>query len=198
MSSEVSSNTSDLDYEILSAVRDVGTQYPALDDGPLLPQQEGWVTSSRVREQIGAKSLETRKGLQHLVVEKMLQSSRLGGVEVFRLSGLGARALEVWEDEHQRLGEAIRVSSSDWTGLVSPIQIKQVLSIVSQIEDCAEAIRENEVRSQILGLALAIKTLLDLPQPPRQGLVELIRDPAFANIVQIGTFLAAITAALRA
>lgn len=185
----------DFDLELISAVKEIGDHYPKSEfDFGSIPQQHGWVTSARVREHIGANSLETRKGLKHLAVEGYLENETFEQVDFFRLSALGDRALAIAADSD----DPIRAVASDWTGIIEPVQIQQVLRIVSEIEDVAEGIQDNMMRSQILGLVQALKVLLDLPQPPKKGVVELVRDPAFANIVQIGTFLAAIIAALKA
>lgn len=121
------------------------------------------------------------------------------GVQLFRLSGLGERAMRIFEEEGDGIvPRTIRVDSSTWTGIITSAQIYYVLQIVSEIEDIAESIKDNVARSQILGFVTALKVLLELPEPPRKGIVELARDPAFANIIQIGTFLAAIIAAMKA
>lgn len=155
---------------------------------------EGWTTSAMVRLELGSKSLDTRRTLRRLVDWGCLETLDYAQAQFFRMSGKGHRAL---------LGESFSdvppsLDSSSWTGVVTPLQIIQILQIVSEIEDVCEEITNNETRSQIFGLVRALEILLEIPNPPRLGIVSLVRDPAFANIVQVGTLFAAIVAAVKA
>ncbi|MFN3818895.1 hypothetical protein [Blastomonas sp.] len=186
------------DVQILLALRDVAASYPksSLEWSSL--QDEGWVTSAQVREELGSKSLETRQALKHLAVEGTLSEMFDRGIQMFRLSGKGERALAAMQSMDRDLNSSAgNVESRTWTGTISPIQAYQVLQVVSEFEDVAESITDNMNRAQIMGLISAIKILIELPEPPREGIIQLIRDPAFANIVQIGTFLAAVIAAIN-
>ena len=189
---------SKLEFDVLSAVRNIRTHYPQFGIGDAIPQQEGWVTSARVRETLGTKSLETRRTLQHLAIDGLLQEMEVEKVQMFRLSGQGERFLGEPHASDERSDRPIRAESESWTGILELPQIRQVLQIVSEIEDVAENMRGNVERAQILGLIGALKILLDLPDAPRAGIIELVRDPAFANIIQVATLLAAIVAVLRA
>jgi hypothetical protein len=161
-----------------------------------LALEDGWTTSATVKEELKARSLATRHTLRRLADWGFLNSMQVAQAQCFKLSATGIDAL-LGQLSIQDSNLPI-VDSSNWTGVVSPTQIGQVLNILSEIEDICETIVENEPRAQILGLVRALEILLDLPNPPRSGIVELIRDPAFANIVQIAACLAAIVAAIRA
>ena len=190
---------SPFELRALRAIAKISSLYPRPTSGPMIPQQDGWVTSARVREYLQSKSLETRSTLINLAEDGLLEKEKMFGVQQFRLTDIGRAYLE--PDGELEAGSPIvrsTIDSSAWTGIVSPPQIYHVLQIVSQIEDVAEEIQENEARAQIMGLVSALKILLDLPSPPRQGIVALARDPAFANLIQIGTLLAAIVAAVKA
>ena len=65
------------------------------------------------------------------------------------------------------------------------------------MEDVCERLTNNQVRAQIFGLIRALEALLTVPEPPRPGIVSLLRDPAFANVTQVGTLIAALIAAIR-
>lgn len=212
MTSDISENfdekfgLTEFDRKVLLAVQEIASRYKAdfanytfyEKFGPI-PQELGWVTSARVRETIGARSLETRRTLQNLAADDLMESEVFDSVEQFRLTMLGERFLDgSLPSLHEPHVELTRIESTVWTGRVTAPQIYQVLQIVSEIEDVAEGITDNEARAQMYGLITALKTLLDLPNPPREGIVALARDPAFGNLIQIGTFLAAIIAAMKA
>ena len=188
-----------LDLQIMQTVHDVGAEFrdsTVADQAKWgAPQMAGWVTSARAREELGSKSLETRRTLQHLSVEGIVEVQEFDRVQFFRLTSAGERLLQTSKQD----GNAdVLIDSSRWTGLISAPQISQVLRIVSEIEDVAETILDNSERAQIIGLVSAIKILLDLPEPPRMGLMSLLRDPAFANILAIGTLITSLIAALKA
>lgn len=184
---------SEFEAELLTALVTIANKYgPASEGGVVVPIQQGWMTSARVREHLGKRSLETRKSLKRMASLGYVDLSTINGVDSFRINARGTEALL------RRKGEGLAVKAQTWTGLVSPIQIAQILNIVSEIEDICEGIQDNELRSQIYGLIRALQALLEVPNPPKVGLLALIGDPAFANIVQIATCLAAIVAALKA
>jgi hypothetical protein len=161
-----------------------------------LALEDGWTTSATVKEELKARSLQTRHTLRRLADWGHLNSIQVSQAQCFRLSSIGIDALLGAVAE--QVTAPSMIDSAVWTGTVSPAQIGQVLNILSEIEDICETILENEPRYQILGLVSALEILLYLPNPPRTGIIYLIRDPAFANIVQIATCLAAIVAAVKA
>ncbi|MFO6429678.1 hypothetical protein ACLBKT_06230 [Erythrobacter sp. W302b] len=190
---------SPFELRVLRAIAKISSMYPRPMSGPTIPLQEGWITSGKLREYLQSKSLETRATLNSLADDGLLEQEKIFGVQQYRLTDLGRQYLDPDADvDAQPLIERSSIDSSAWTGIVTPPQIYHVLQIVSQIEDVAEEIQENEARAQIMGLVAALKILLDLPSPPRQGIVALARDPAFANLIQIGTLLAAVVAAVKA
>lgn len=95
------------------------------------------------------------------------------------------------------LDELGGVDSASWTGIVTPTEVRHVLAIVADIEGVARTIGDNEKQSQIIGLVTALRAILETPEPPRQPILSIVRDPAFAHIVEVGAFLLLIATFLR-
>lgn len=87
------------------------------------------------------------------------------------------------------LDEISGTDSAKWTGIIAPAEVRYVLKIVQDIEDVALSISSNEKRSQIIGLVTALRAILETPEPPRQPILSIVRDPAFAHILEVGSFL---------
>ncbi|MCU0949160.1 MAG: hypothetical protein MUF47_13060 [Porphyrobacter sp.] len=156
----------------------------------------GWLTATEIQEFSGL-FLERgfRVSLNNLVSMGFLEQRSAASIRTYRLNERGNQILAAVSADSK---EIIVADSASWTGVVRPPQIRQVLIILEEMEQVCETITNNEQRAQILGLIRALELLLAMPEPPREGIVSLVRDPAFANIVQVGTFLAAIVAAVRA
>ncbi|MEM7778836.1 MAG: hypothetical protein AAF697_00425 [Pseudomonadota bacterium] len=194
---------SKFDFSVLGTVNLIARRYKSDFEedefykrfGPI-PQQLGWVTSARVREELGANSVETRKALNHLAIDGLLETESIESAKQYRLTPLGSRFLvDAKRTEGDDQSETVAIDNGD-NFSVSVVQRGQILALLSEIEDVAEGITDNETRAQIFGLIRALKVLLDVPNPPKAGMLAIIRDPAFANLVQIATFLAAIAAVL--
>jgi hypothetical protein len=180
------------EIDVLRELMAIAEKYPKATLEDSIPQQEGWTTSARIRESLGSGSLETRRSLRRLADWGYADQKKINGSEWYKINGRGAAAFL------RNTDASAAIDSSLWTGSVSAIQVHQILSIVSEIEDACETITDNYARSQILGLVRALEILLTIPEPPRQGIIALIRDPAFNHVIGFGTFLAAIVAALKA
>ncbi len=95
------------------------------------------------------------------------------------------------------LDELVGIDSASWTGIVSPVEVAHVMSIVADIEAVARSIGDNEKQSQIIGLVTALRAILETPEPPRKPILSIVRDPAFAHIVEVGALLLLIATYLK-
>ena len=184
---------SEWEYNVLRAVQEIADSPQAKID-ILLETRQGWLTNVHVRDLLEAPSVKTRTTLrtlaaQGLLTERMFMSSRH-----FRLTQKGLDRLS----KPAPSSNDGSVDSQSWTGVIETFQTKRALAILSEMEDVCEQMRNNNDRAQILGLVRALEILLNLPDPPRAGVVSLARDPAFANVIQVGAFLAALVAAVKA
>ena len=89
------------------------------------------------------------------------------------------------------------VESYRWTGVVSPPKVVHILAIIDDMEKVVEGILDNAKHSQIVGLIIALRAILQTPEPPKAPVLSIIRDPAFANIVEVGSFLLLIATYLK-
>ena len=182
------------EFDALQAVK-AATDSPNAKHSPSFDAQKGWLTVTEIREFSGIElSKNVRPTLIHLERSGYLSQKAPASIRHFRLNEKGLHLLKSgFSDEN----DPIVVDSASWTGIIEPVQIQRVLLILSDMEDVCESIRNNRDRAQIFGLIRALEVLLTVPDPPRQGVVSLLRDPAFANVVQVGTFLAALIAAVK-
>jgi predicted transcriptional regulator len=156
----------------------------------------GWLTATEIIEFSGSpENKGFRIALNNLASLGFLEQRLSASIRNYRLTEKGRKIVQ---SAGSKSTEVIVANSAAWTGVVEAPQIRQVLLILEEMEHVCEKIRNNQQRAQIIGLIRALEMLLAVPEPPRQGIVSLVRDPAFANIVQVGTFLAAIVAAVRA
>ncbi|WBY08603.1 hypothetical protein PIB19_03800 [Sphingomonas sp. 7/4-4] len=143
----------------------------------------GWITSGRLSAHLRSESFITRKSLRRLADSGYLDRAYRDEVEYFRINAVGRAALTPPDEL-----EAPSAFSLTKFGLVNDEQVTKIIRILSQIEDLSESTQDNLQRSQISGLVRSLNILIQLPQVPKEGILALLRDPAFANIVQLGTF----------
>ena len=180
-------------FDVLSALKQA-TEHP---DGPGNSPRDssrGWFLASQLTDKKLLSGGDVRSVLLELCGDGFVEAKWQESGRYFRLTKSGIAKLEMGYEDPQEL---IMVDSSRWTGIIEPVKIYQALSILNDMEDACEKIKNNHDRSQIFGLIRALELLLTIPEPPRQGVVSLIRDPAFANIVQVATFLAALIGAVK-
>ena len=157
--------------------------------------KRGWMTVTEIREFSDQNEYNNiRPSLKYLAENGYLNQKITASIRHFRITKKGENLLQ---NEKSFSTEIDTINSTLWTGIIEPIQIQRVLIILSDMEDVCETIRNNRDRAQIFGLIRALEIILSIPDPPRQGIVSLLRDPAFANIVNVGTFLAALIAAVK-
>jgi hypothetical protein len=181
------------EYDVLAALKTAADSDQAKASGSF-DVQKGWLTGTQI---IGFSSItgpNIRPALNLLRERGFIDTRSHEWLRLFRINQRGIARLEQGKP---RADADLIFSSYAWTGVVDPVQAQQVLAILAEMEDVCEQISNNHDRAQIYGLIRAIEVLLTIPEPPRQGLVALVRDPAFANIVQVATFLAALIAAVR-
>ncbi|WP_417617673.1 hypothetical protein [Parasphingorhabdus sp.] len=197
---KVASKLSEFELDLIKTVKEIADSHVSASSSWSSPAALGWTTSGSVRSVLGSKSLPTRETLRRLAARGFIDLDVQGQVQYFRTNLKSTDALlGVFDavDSADGFTETSGIDSKSWTGVVSPVQVQQVLIILSEIEDVCESMTENLPRAQVMGLVRALEILLDLPNPPRTGVLALVRDPAFANVIQVATLLAAITAALK-
>ena len=155
--------------------------------------KRGWFSNVEIREFLGSPSLSTRTALGALASYGLVTENTAAGFRQYRITPVGMDRLK----SGFLAVDADSASSYTWTGVVDPVQAERALAIISELEDACERMTNNSDRAQVMGLVRALEILLTIPEPPRAGIVALIRDPAFANIVQLATFLAALAAAIK-
>ena len=180
------------EFEVLRAVQDF-SKSDAARQHMLLETQQGWITNVNVMEFLESPSLPTRTTLRELSAKGLLAEKVLHYSRHFRLTHKGIERLIAGPPTD----EVDAFDSKTWTGVVDPIQAERALFIVSEMEDVCERMTNNFDRAQIMGLVRALELLLTIPEPPRLGIVSLVRDPAFSNIIQVAAFLAALVAAVK-
>lgn len=180
-------------HEVLVALR-MATENP---EGPGYnphDNDKGWFLATQLSDRNLVSGSGVRPVLLALNELGLVEKKSLESGRYFRLTKRGhALAIEDFADNV----DASVVDSSAWTGIIEPPKVHQALIILAEIEDICEKIKNNHDRAQIYGLIRALELLLTVPEPPRQGVVALVRDPAFANIVQVATFLASLIAAVK-
>ncbi|RVQ69212.1 hypothetical protein EKN06_03155 [Croceicoccus ponticola] len=182
-----------LEFDVLSAVLKATDCYEA-KNSTSFDVEKGWLSATQIAELSGYEGPNIRVPLQNLTSDGFLNRRSHQSVHIFRIARKGRDRVNLAPpDESQEFASM----SSSWTGIIQPIQVHQVMVILSDMEDVCERISNNHDRAQIFGLIRALEALVNLPDPPRQGVVSLVRDPAFANVVQVGTFLAALIAAVK-
>ncbi len=88
--------------------------------------------------------------LDELIKEGMVSKPAHGVSDRYQITSDGIRWMDSQNDEGI-------ISSKNWTGIVSPIQISQILPLILKIEHEAEKLIDNENRAQIRGIVKAIK-----------------------------------------
>ncbi|WP_147418737.1 hypothetical protein [Sphingobium terrigena] len=149
----------------------------------------GWITSGRLRAHLKSDSLVTRRTLRRLADFGYLDTTIRDETEYFHINEKGAHEIS---DIFSGDGDDQRVRE------ISIEQVAEIQKILSEIEDLSESILSNSEKQQVIGFIKSVKILIDVPDVPKSGIIGLIRDPAFANIVQLATFLAALAAVLKA
>lgn len=145
-------------------------------------RNKGWVTSGRISAFLKSESFATRKTLRRLADLGYLDQAYREHTEFFISNARGELAIS-----NPPLPPKVDQISS-----LNDIDIFEIKKLLGKIEDISETIVDNQTRAQIVGFVRLVDVLVDLPDPPKAGLLALIRDPAFANIVQLGVFLTAI------
>jgi hypothetical protein len=182
------------EYDVLASTKSANSSDEA-NISALFDVKNGWLTATQITQFSGLSGPSIRPALNSLVEAGLLQSRTFDAIRLFKITGKGLDRIDQGPPAEN---SDLSVSSRAWTGIVDPIQAGKALAIVAEMEDVCEQITNNHDRAQIYGLIRALELLLTLPDPPRQGVVSLARDPAFANIVQVATFLAALIAAVKA
>ena len=180
-------------FQVLSALKEA-TDHP---EGPGYNQTDnkrGWFLATQLVDKKLLSGSNIRPALELLCSSALVERTSRDSGRYFRITKGGIRRLERGITDS---GNKIIIDSSNWTGIIEPVKVFQAMAIVHEMEDVCENIKNNHDRAQIFGLIRALDVLLNVPEPPRQGIVGLIRDPAFANIVQIATFLAALIGAVK-
>ena len=181
------------EYDVLAAVKSASESDEARSSVSF-DVSRGWLTGTQVFELSGLTGPNIRPVLHRLREDAYIDARSYESIRLFRVNAKGTQRLATGrpsEDDSQGY------SSESWTGIIDAVQIGRVSIILSEMEDVCERITNNHDRAQIYGLIRALECLLTIPEPPRQGVVALVRDPAFANIVQVATFLAALIAAVK-
>ena len=193
MSSNGSPFITERQFEVLAALKKAtgdpkGPGYNSNDS------QRGWFLASQLTDKKLLSGNDVRAALLSLCNVGLAERKQLESGQYFRLTRSGDRKVEEGfrDDQIQ-----VIVDSTSWTGVIERPKVYQALAILNEMEDACEKIKNNHDRAQIFGLIRALDVLLNIPDPPRQGVVGLIRDPAFANIIQVATFLAALIGAVR-
>jgi len=181
------------EFDVLSAVNEARTK-PLPFEGPTFDAERGWFTVTQITDLNNLKGPSIRPVLYSLIGGGFVESKPLESGRYYRVTAKGKARLSQGFSEEQ---EQTFVNSSAWTGIIDPVQVAQVMVILGEMEDVCEQITENQPRAQIFGLIRALEILVNVPEPPRQGVVALLRDPAFANVVQVATFLTALVAAVK-
>jgi hypothetical protein len=152
-------------------------------------RSKGWITSGRLRSHLKSDSLVTRRTLRRLADYGYLDSTIRDETEYFHINEKGSVEIsDIATDD------VIYLQSR----AISDDNIIQIQKILSEIEDLSESVLANSEKQQIIGFVKSVKILIDVPDVPKAGILSLIRDPAFANIVQLATFLAALAAVVKA
>ena len=193
MSEEVRPRISEWEFDVLAALK-AAKDIPGKPGVSSFDAERGWFTVTQVSERNELKGPSIRPALTVLCEAGFAQSKPLDSSRYYRVT---QRGLDLIETGFQPDDDRLVVNSGSWTGIIEPVQVSQVLAILSDMEDVCERITDNQERAQIFGLIRALEVLVNLPNPPRQGVVALLRDPAFANIIQVATFLAALLAAVK-
>ena len=180
-------------FEVLSALKEA-RDHPEGPGYSHFDSSKGWFLASQLVDKKLLSGSNVRPGLVALCEVGFAETRYFESGRYFRITTRGANRLE---DGYTDDANLMLIDSSKWTGIIEPVKISQVLAILFEMEDACEKITSNHDRAQIFGLIRALEVLLNIPEPPRQGVVSLIRDPAFSNIVQAATFLAAIIAAVK-
>lgn len=193
MSDNVTPSLTKWQFEVISALKEA-TDHPEGPGNSPHDSSRGWFLASQLSDKNLVNGPNIRPALLALCDARLVESTFRSSGRYFRLTNSGVRRLE---EGYSEVENPMSVDSSNWTGIIEPVRVYQALAILNEMEDACEQIENNHDRSQIFGLIRALEVLLNLPEPPRQGIVSLVRDPAFANLVQVATFLAALLAALR-
>jgi hypothetical protein len=180
-------------HEVLVALK-LATANPEGPGYNQLDNNKGWFLASQLTDRNLVSGLDVRTVLLALHEKGLVEKKSLESGRYFRLTKRG-RALA--DEEFQGNSDATTVDSSSWTGIIEPPKVHQALTILAEMEDVCEKMKNNHDRAQIYGLIRALELLLTVPEPPRQGVVALVRDPAFANVIQVATFLTALVAAVK-
>ncbi|MDG5751353.1 hypothetical protein P8R33_09570 [Qipengyuania sp. XHP0211] len=180
-------------FAILNALQEA-KNLPVGQGDSYTDSMNGWFLATQLLDKGLVDGGHPRPVLQSLCKLHLAESIGRESGRYFRITPTGKRRLDQGFTEAD---DQISVDTSSWTGVVEPIQVVQVLTILGEMEDVCERMTDNAARAQIMGLIRALELLVDLPNPPRQGIVSLVRDPAFANIVQFATFFAALIAAVK-
>lgn len=182
-------------YEVLVSLW-TATQNPKGPGYYGLDNDRGWFLASQLtdRRLVAGSGADVRSVLRDLAQIGLVETKSLESGRYFRLTAKG-RALA--REDYSEEAEPIEVDSSTWTGIIEQPKVHQALAIIAEMEDVCEKMKNNRDRAQIYGLIRALELLLTVPEPPRQGVVALIRDPAFVNVVQVATFLASLIAAVK-
>ena len=181
------------EYDVLAAVKSASDSDLARSSSSF-DVSRGWLTGTQVVDFSDLTGPNIRPVLNLLREVGYVDARSHESIRLFRLNAKGSQRLATGrpnEDDNQAY------SSQSWTGIIDAVQIGRVSIILSEMEDVCERITNNHDRAQIYGLIRALECLLTIPEPPRQGVIALVRDPAFANIVQVATFLAALIAAVK-
>ena len=153
-------------------------------------RSHGWVTSGRLAAHLLSESFHVRKSLRKLAELGSLDRTYRDDIEYFRITPSGMQKIAQPKIiEYQSSVDPHRVLDGD--------QVHEVIKILHEIQDVAEETEDNFDRAQISGFARSLEILIQLPVVPKTGILALIRDPAFANVVALGAFLTAIYAAVK-
>ena len=186
----------DFERRVVLAVREVVKGYADFLPSQITAIQQGrWVTSAQVHAVIDAESIEVRQALESLSSRMITERTKFGDVTVFRLSSKGHDLIIDRPEGREEDSSSFPLEVSGAS--LSETEVSKIISILSQMEDVAEGEKNNSERAQIYGLIKAVRALIDLPEPPRRGLLALLSDPVFGNLVQIAALAAAIIAVVK-
>jgi hypothetical protein len=152
-----------------------------------------WKKGDIVAQICNQVRLRAGSSLAKLATAGFISEINDGNLDVFTTTERVDEALSQFYQSKSNL-----IDSQKWTGLIRPAEVAHVLSIVHQIELIAEEFSDNVAKAQIHGLVTALRALLELPESPRKPVLSLVRDEAFANLVQISALLVAIASYLKA
>ncbi|MBS0254683.1 MAG: hypothetical protein JSS36_05600 [Proteobacteria bacterium] len=180
-------------FDVLSALKQAADQ-PFGPGDSFYDHRKGWFLASQLVDKKLLTGGDVRAVLIDLCDSGLVETKFAESGRYFRLTGKGSRKVDEGQDEVLNIDS---VDSSKWTGIIEPPKVYQALHILSDMEDACEKIVNNHDRAQIFGLIRALEVLLTIPEPPRQGVVSLLRDPVFGNVVQVATFFVALIGAVK-